>query len=29
MTTPAEFRQQIAGLTAQLAGRPLDAALDR
>jgi hypothetical protein len=29
MTTLAEFRQQIAGLTAQLAGRPLDAALDR
>lgn len=28
MTTPAEFRTQIAALTAQLAGRPLDAALD-
>lgn len=28
MTTPAEFRQQIASLTAALAGRPLDAALD-
>jgi hypothetical protein len=26
--TPAEFREQIAGLTAQLEGRPLDAALD-
>jgi hypothetical protein len=26
--SPAEFRQQIAGLTAQLAGRPLDASLD-
>ncbi len=26
--TPTEFRQQIAELTAQLAGRPLDAALD-
>ena len=26
--TPTEFRQQIADLTAQLAGRPLDAALD-
>ena len=28
MTTPDDFRQQIAGLTAQLAGRPLDAELD-
>jgi len=28
MTTPAEFRQQIAGLTAQIAGRTLDADLD-
>ncbi len=26
--TPTEFRQQIADLTAQLAGRPLDAGLD-
>lgn len=26
--TPQDFRQQIADLTAQLAGRPLDAALD-
>jgi hypothetical protein len=26
--TPAEFRDQIAGLTAQIAGRPLDARLD-
>jgi hypothetical protein len=26
--TPTEFRQQIAELTVQLAGRPLDAALD-
>jgi hypothetical protein len=28
MTTPADFRQQIAALTAQLAGRALDAPLD-
>jgi hypothetical protein len=28
MTTPAHFRQQIAALTAQLAGRALDAQLD-
>ena len=28
MTTPETFRAQIAALTAQLAGRPLDAALD-
>ena len=28
MTTPAAFREQIAGLTEQLAGRPLDGALD-
>ena len=28
MTTPDDFRQQIAGLTAQIAGRPLDAELD-
>ena len=28
MTTPADFRQQIAGLTAQLAGRALDAGLE-
>lgn len=28
MTTPESFRAQIATLTAQLAGRPLDAALD-
>ncbi len=28
MTTPADFRQQIAQLTAQIAGRPLDAGLD-
>ena len=27
--TPAEFRTQIAQLTAQIAGRPLDAELDR
>ena len=26
--TPEAFRAQIAGLTAQLAGRPLDSALD-
>ena len=26
--TPDKFRAQIAGLTAQLAGRPLDAGLD-
>ncbi len=26
--SPTEFRDQIAQLTAQLAGRPLDAALD-
>jgi Domain of unknown function (DUF4863) len=28
MTTPADFRQQIAQLTAQIAGRALDASLD-
>jgi hypothetical protein len=28
MTTPAELRRQIASLTAELAGRPLDADLD-
>ncbi|HET9822638.1 MAG TPA: DUF4863 family protein [Burkholderiaceae bacterium] len=28
MTTPESFRAQIASLTTQLAGRPLDAALD-
>jgi hypothetical protein len=28
MTTPADLRQQIAGLTAQIAGRALDADLD-
>jgi hypothetical protein len=28
MTTPADFRQQIAALTAQLAGRALDSQLD-
>ena len=28
MTTPADFRQQIAQLTAQIVGRPLDAGLD-
>ena len=28
MTTPADFRRQIASLTAQIAGRPLDADLD-
>jgi hypothetical protein len=28
MTTPAEFQRQLAALTAQIAGRPLDASLD-
>jgi len=28
MTTPADFRRQIAGLTALIAGRPLDSSLD-
>ena len=28
MSTPEDFRTQLAGLTARLAGRPLDAALD-
>ncbi len=28
MTTPADFQNRIAGLTAQIAGRPLDAELD-
>jgi hypothetical protein len=28
MTTPADFQQQIARITAQIVGRPLDASLD-